>query len=144
MVQLQFLRHHVLGLWQFVHCFSPLLEFFLRQSFSLGNDPNGNVTLPVPNMMAGAQASITPAGAPAILLQFPVVPGLPVSLLRAKSDGISRPNGLSALLFSPSRSDFLSLLYQLRRNNDVRVRRDGDYILAGNSNLGKKENSKLD
>ena len=52
MVQLQFLRHHVLGLWQFVHCFSPLLEFFLRQSFSLGNDPNGNVTLPVPNMAA--------------------------------------------------------------------------------------------
>ena len=61
--------------------FFSSLRVFLRQSFSLGNDPNGNVTLPVPNMMAGAQASITPAGAPAILLQFPVVPGLPVSLL---------------------------------------------------------------
>ena len=38
-----------------VHCFSPLLVF-LRQSFSLVNDPNGNVTLPVPN------AALWPAG----------------------------------------------------------------------------------
>ena len=40
-----------------VHCFSPLLVF-LRQSFSLGNDPNGNVTLPVSN----ARARSEPAG----------------------------------------------------------------------------------
>ena len=42
---------------KYVHCFSPLLVF-LRQSFSLGNDPNGNVTLPVSN----ARARSEPAG----------------------------------------------------------------------------------
>ena len=56
-VTLGYESHTAFLVEKYVHCFSPLLVF-LRQSFSLGNDPNGNVTLPVSN----ARARSEPAG----------------------------------------------------------------------------------
>ena len=64
-----------------VHCFSPLLVF-LRQSFSLVNDPNGNVTLPVPN--AALWPAALPACAPASLPPASLRPGQPAPRLAGR------------------------------------------------------------
>ena len=81
-------------LQQFVHCFSPL-RVFLRQSFSLGNDPNGNVTLPVPNMAGGRAGTALFSRS---WQSFRSSRDFRFLFCRAKSDGISRPNGLSFVL----------------------------------------------